>query len=325
MTGFLARNRLILLAWAGMIVLLLVTALFSPGFLSGSNLRSTLVLAAFVGIVALGQTFVIIGGGIDLSVPWVLNSAAILMTLLCAGRDLPLLWVGPLMLAAGAGIGLLNGLGVALVGVPPIIMTLAANVILQGLILVQTGGSPTPSAPGIVKFLAVGRLGPVPVIALIWAALTLVATVLLSRAAFGRHLYALGTSRTVATFSGVPTARTIVATYMISGATAALAGMLLTGYSGQAYLGMGDTYLFTSIAAVAIGGASILGGSGHYLGTVAGALVLTILAGLLPALNLSSGALLIVYGAIILLTVSISSETWASLWGLAFRSKERGP
>ena len=87
MSAFLARNRLILLAYLGMVVLLLVTALFSPGFLSASNLRSTVVLAAFVGIVALGQTFVIIGGGIDLSVPWVLNSAAILMTLLCGGQD----------------------------------------------------------------------------------------------------------------------------------------------------------------------------------------------------------------------------------------------
>ena len=87
-------------AWC---VLLLVTALFSPGFLSASNLRSTVVLAAFVGIVALGQTFVIIGGGIDLSIPWVLNSAAILMALLCGGQDLPLLWVVPLVLAGGAG------------------------------------------------------------------------------------------------------------------------------------------------------------------------------------------------------------------------------
>ena len=86
-----------------MVVLLLVTALFSPGFLSASNLRSVLVLAAFVGIVALGQTFVIIGGGIDLSVPWVLNSAAILMALLCGGQSLPLLWVAPLLLAGGAG------------------------------------------------------------------------------------------------------------------------------------------------------------------------------------------------------------------------------
>ena len=106
--------------------------------------------------------------------------------------------------------------------------------------------------------------------------------------------------------------------------------MLLTGYSGQAYLGMGDPYLFTSIAAVAIGGASILGGSGHYLGTVAGALVLTILTGLLPALNLSSGALLIVYGAVILVTVSLGSDAWrmwrrrsAAGWRLGHEETER--
>jgi ribose transport system permease protein len=144
-------------------------------------------------------------------------------------------------------------------------------------------------------------------------ALTAAATLLLSKAAFGRYLYALGTNVTVAEFSGVPTTRTALLTYVISGFTAALAGVLLTGYSGQAYLGMGDAYLFTSIAAVAVGGASILGGSGHYLGTVAGAMVLTILTGLLPALNLSSGALLIVYGAVILVTVSIGSEAFAGI------------
>ncbi|HVW93239.1 MAG TPA: ABC transporter permease, partial [Devosia sp.] len=278
-------------------------------------------LAAFVGIVALGQTFVIIGGGIDLSLPWVLNCAAILMTLLANGQNGPLLWIMPLMVAAGAGIGVINGVGVAMFGVPPIIMTLATNVILQGLILVYTGGAPTPSAPPLIQFLAVGRLGPVPVIALIWAALAVAAWVLLSKAAFGRYLYALGTSRTVAEFSGVPTLRTMLLTYTISGAAAAFGGMLLTGYSGQAYLGMGDPYLFTSIAAVAIGGASILGGSGHYIGTIAGALVLTILGGLLPALRLSSGALLIVYGIVILLTVAVGSETFGGLGGLLLRRR----
>jgi ribose transport system permease protein len=281
------------------------------------------ILAAFVGIVALGQTFVIIGGGIDLSVPWVLNSAAILMTLLCAGQNLPLLWVVPLLLCGGALIGLINGIGVAMFGVPPIIMTLAANVILQGLILVYTGGSPTPSAPDLIKFLSVGRIGPIPVIGIIWVVLALVAALLLSKAAFGRHLYAVGTSATVAEFSGVPAARTTVLTYVLSGTTSALTGILLTGYSGQAYLGMGDSYLFTSIAAVAIGGASILGGSGHYIGTIAGALVLTILTGLLPALNLSSGALLIVYGAVILLTVSLGSETISTLWQLALGKRNK--
>ncbi|MBA3325858.1 MAG: ABC transporter permease [Rhodobacteraceae bacterium] len=325
MTAFLVRNRLILFAWAGMIALLLVTALFSPGFLSVANLRSTLVLAAFVGIVAFGQTFVILGGGIDLSIPWVLNSSAVLMALLCAGQDAPLVWVVPLLLGAGALVGLINGVGVAICGVPPIIMTLSANVILQGLILVYTGGSPTPGAPAAIKVLAVGRIGGFPVIGLIWLALAILATVLLSRTAFGRHLYALGASPTVAAYSGVPTARTTILTYVISGLTAALAGMLLTGYSGQAYLGMGDSYLFTSVAAVAIGGASILGGSGHYIGTVAGALVLTILTGLLPALNLSSGALLVVYGAVILLTVSLGSEALSDLRILAARRRPPRP
>ena len=321
MSGFLGRNRLIFLAYVSMVVLLLVTALFSPGFLSISSLRSTFVLAAFVGIVALGQTVVIIGGGIDLSIPWTLNSAAIIMALLCGGQDMPLVWVMPLLLVGGGLVGLINGVGAGHFSVPPIIMTLATNVILQGLILVLTGGSPTPSAPAIIQFLSVGRIGGFPVIALIWIVLTAAVTLLMSKAAFGRHLYALGTSATVAEFSGVPTVRTTIITYVISGITASFAGMLLTGYSGQAYLGMGDAYLFTSIAAVAIGGASVLGGSGHYLGTVAGAMVLTILAGLLPALNLSSGALLIVYGAVILVTVSIGSEAFIGI-GRIIRGKK---
>lgn len=309
----LVRHRAILLAYLGMIALLLLTSLFSPGFLSPGHLRSIAVLAAFIGIVAIGQTFVIIGGGIDLSVPWVLNCAAVLVTLLSRGQNGPLLWAIPLLIAAGAFVGAFNGLGIALFGIPPIIMTLAVNVILQGGILVYTGGAPPGMAPELIQFLAVGRIWSLPVIVFLWAALAALAAIILSKTAFGRHLYALGTSPIVAAFSGVPTLRTTVLTYMISGVTAALAGMLLTGYSGQAYLGMGDPYLFTSIAAVAIGGASILGGSGHYVGTIAGALVLTILTGLLPALNLSSGALLIVYGLVILLTVSLASEAFPDL------------
>ncbi|WP_018181234.1 ABC transporter permease [Kaistia granuli] len=317
------RHRAILLAYLGMIVLLLLTSVVAPGFLSATHLRSTAVLAAFIGIVALGQTFVIIGGGIDLSVPWVLNCAAVLMTLLAGSQNAPLVWIMPLLLAAGALVGMVNGLGVALFGVPPIIMTLAVNVILQGGILVYTGGAPTSTAPQAIQFLAVGRILGFPVILILWIALAVIATVLLSKTAFGRHLYAVGTSATVAEFSGVPTLRTTVLAYTLSGFTAALAGMLLTGYTAQAYLGMGDPYLFTSIAAVAIGGASILGGSGHYIGTIAGALVLTILTGLLPALNLSSGALLIVYGVVILITVSLASEAISSLFAFLPRFGRR--
>lgn len=313
MSAILTRHRAIVLAYLGMIVLLLLTSLFSPGFLSGSHLRSMSVLAAFIGIVALGQTFVIIGGGIDLSVPWVLNCAAILMTLIAGGQNEPLVWAIPLILAAGAAVGALNGAGVALFGVPPIIMTLAVNVILQGSILVYTGGAPPATAPQLIQFLAVGRVGFFPVVVIIWIVLAIAASVLLSKTAFGRQLYAVGSSPTVAEFSGVPIVRTTILAFTVSGFTAALAGMLLTGYTAQAYLGMGDPYLFTSIAAVAIGGASILGGSGHYIGTIAGAFVLTILTGLLPALNLSNGALLIVYGVVILVTVSLASDAFSDV------------
>src|SRR4029079_14214957 len=164
-----------------------------------------------------------------------------------------------------------------------------------------TGGTPQPVAPSLIQLLAVGRVGPLPVVAILWIVLAAGASFLLSRASFGRRLYAVGSSATVAAFSGVPIVQTTVLAYTLCGCTAALAGMLLTGYTAQAYLGMGDPYLFTSIAAVAIGGASILGGSGHYIGTIAGAFVLTILTGLLPALNSSNGALLMGYGARIIL------------------------
>ncbi len=274
--------RSTLLAYAGALLLFTLTSAYSPGFAAPSHLRSLIVVSAFTGIVAVGQTLVIIGGGIDLSVPWVLNSAAILVTLLAGGADRPLLWAAPAMLAGGALVGALNGVGIAWAGIPPIIMTLSTNTILQGLLLVVTGGTPPAMTPRVLQQLATGRIGQVPIILLVWAALAAVTTVLLGFTAFGRYLYAIGTSRTVAEFSGVPVRGTAALAYIVSGTTAALAGMLLAGYSGQAYLGMGDPYLFTSIAAVAIGGASILGGSGYYLGTIAGALVLTILTGLLP-------------------------------------------
>jgi ribose transport system permease protein len=303
----LLQNRSILLAYGGAAGLFGVTSAFSPGFASANHVRVLAIQASFIGFVALGQSFVILGGGVDLSIPWTLNGAAILLTKFANGHDGPLVWVIPLLLGMGALVGLINGFGVALLGISPIIMTLGMNVILSGALLLYTNGSPTANAPSAVEQLATGRIGPIPINTLIWLGLILAATLVLTWTAFGRQLYALGTNRTVAQFSGVAIGRVTVATYVISGLMAALAGIVLTGYTGQAYLGMGDPYLFSSVAAVAIGGASILGGSGHYLGTVAGALILTVLAGLLPILNLNPAALEIIYGVVILVTVAIAT------------------
>jgi ribose transport system permease protein len=302
-----AGNRSILFAYAGAVVLFAATSAFSTGFASANHLRILLIQASFIGIVALGQSFVILGGGIDLSIPWTLNGAAILVTLFANGHNGPLVWAIPLVLGMGAVVGLVNGLGIALLGVSPIIMTLGMNVILSGALLLYTNGSPTAVAPPAIESLATGRLGPIPYDTILWVALAALATLVLTWTAFGRHLYAVGTNRTVAQFSGIAISRVGIVTYIVSGLTSALAGIVLTGYVGQAYLGMGDPYLFSSVAAVAIGGASILGGSGHYLGTVAGALILTVLAGLLPILNLDPAALQIIYGLVILVTVAAAT------------------
>lgn len=307
MSRWLASPSPIFLSYAVALLLFVLVSLYSPGFANPAHVGTLLTLAAFTGIVAMGQTVVIVGGGIDLSVPSILTSAAILVTALSRGQDLPLIWIIPIILVAGCAVGVVNGIGTALLRVPPIVMTMSVNVITQGVLLIVTRGFPPPLAPKALTFVATGKLGPVPVMLLVWVVLAAILVLVERRSVFGRYLYALGSNRTVATLSGVPVARTTITAYAVSGTTAALAGILLAGYSRQAYLGMGDPYLFTSIAAVAIGGASILGGTGSYLGTVAGALVLTILTGVLPIFRLDAGALRIIYGLVILVTVTIAA------------------
>jgi ribose transport system permease protein len=304
----------ILLAYVAALLMFAVVSLYSPGFANPAHVATLVTLAAFIGIAAIGQTVVVVGGGIDLSVPWTMNSAAILVTSLAHGQNLPLLWIVPMVLLSGCAVGVINGIGIAFLRVPPIVMTMSVNVITQGLLLIVTRGFPPPLSPPGLTFVAAGKVGPVPIILFVWIVLAAAIVLVERRSVFGRYLYALGSNRTVATLSGVPVARTIITAYAISGTTAALTGILLTGYSRQAYLGMGDPYLFTSIAAVAIGGASILGGSGSYLGTIAGALVLTVLNGVLPIFRLDAGALKIIYGLVILLAVFIAAPSLRDLF-----------
>lgn len=301
------RNRSIVLAFVFAAVMFAVTSAFTSGFAGSSNVRYLLVSATFIGLVGLGQTFVILGGGIDLSIPYTLNAVALLASVWSKGDNGALWWVIPAVLGLAIVIGLVNGIGVAFLDVSPIIMTLGMNVIVEGALLVYLGSTQPGPAPGFINDLTQNRVGPVPTPALIWLGLTVLACIALSLTAFGRRLYAVGTSRTVSEFSGIRVRSTLMSTYVISALAAAVAGILLSGYTQQAYLGMGDEYLFASVAAVAVGGAPLIGGSGHYLGTVGGALVLTVLAGLLPVLNLKPGWVQIIYGLMILITVALAT------------------
>ena len=306
------RNRTIVLAYGLVVVMVVVVSLLRPGFGNLGHLRSLAIEASVIGLVALGQTLVIIGGGIDMSIPWVVNSAAIMMTVLTKGQNSEMAWAIPVVLLMCATIGLVNGLAIAFLQITPVIMTLAMNGILLGIMAgIASGGLNIGygrgAPPPIILGLARSRILGLPAVVWVWVGFIILATILLSYSGLGRRLYAVGNNSTASLFSGINVRGVRMMTYVLSALMSAVAGIILAGKFGRAYLGMGEPFLFGSVAAVVIGGASILGGSGHYLGTVAGALILTVLTALLPIFKLPAAAQNIIYGLVLLITVYVAS------------------
>ena len=306
LTRFLAsaERRRILYAFAAAIVLFVIGDLIRPGLGSFAGVRAVLVVACFVGLVAAGQTFVILIGGIDLSVPWVLNSAAILLVVSSLGHDARALPAVLLTLAMGASVGALNGIGIAILGVPAVVMTLAMNGIMEGLTLGLSNGLTCAAcasyAPPLVQAAIHRTILGIPAILYVWLAVIAVVSVVLSATTFGRATYAIGNNARASFLAGINVRAVTIALYALSGLFSALAGIALVGFGGQASLGMGDPYLFQSIAAVVIGGVYILGGRGHYIGSVAGSISLVALVSVLLAANMPEYGRNIIYGVIIL-------------------------
>lgn len=298
------RNRIIF-AFAAAILIFICGQLVHPGFGTWNSVREVLVVASFVGLVAAGQTFVILIGGIDLSVPWVINGAAILLVTTSLGSNARAWWAVPLVLGMGLAAGLVNGLGVALLDVPAVVMTLGMNGIMEGLTQGAsnglTCGSCASYAPSALQTMVNGTLLGIPGELIFWLAVTIIITFTLSVTTFGRRIYATGNNAQASYLAGINVRLMTIVLYMLSGMFAALGGIVLVSFGGQASLGMGDPYLFQSIAAVVIGGVYILGGRGNYLGTVAGSISLVALVSVLEALNMPESRRSIVYGVVILL------------------------
>ncbi|MGI5127987.1 ABC transporter permease [Pseudonocardia sp. CA-107938] len=301
------QNTLAAAAFA--LVLFVVGTIHTSGFAAPDNIRQLLVFASFIGFAALGQTLVVLGGGLDLSVPWVISFGGVQLAAWCAdGMDQGLAMA--LCVGAGLLIGLVNGVGVTVLGVAPIVMTLGVGGLVQAYLLAIGLLKATGNAvPSVASAVANGAVGPVPVVALVWLAVAAVAGLVLSRTRFGRSLYATGENDVVAFLAGINTGRVRLTTYAVSGAASAFAGVIISGYIGKAYLEIGQPYLFASIAALVVGGASILGGRGTYLGTMVGAIALTLLNALLPLFNLDPATLSIAYGVVILVGVWLSTAT----------------
>jgi ribose transport system permease protein len=265
--------------------------------------NSLIVLSAFLGILALGQGSVILSGGLDLSVPWTIGFCGILAAGLIQGSNATTIWAVPLALGVGALIGFANGFGIAMLGLPPIVVTLATNGMLQGAALLYSNGTPSGFASPALKWLMTGALGRLTPVVVLMAVFVVFAVTLLGRTVFGRWIYAVGNSPRASYLSGVDVKSTTIGVYVLSGFCAGLVGVLLTGFSGQASLGMGDDFLLPSIAVVIVGGTLITGGRGNYIGMLGGVLLLTALQTLLAGTTLPHSVRDIIYGIVVLVSV----------------------
>ncbi|MBM7045576.1 ABC transporter permease [Rhizobium lusitanum] len=306
--GFLRKHaetlRYALPAYACLVLVLIATQLVLGSVFGNWNYwNSLLVLSTFLAILALGQGSVILTGGLDLSVPWMIGLSGVMLAGVVQGSDAALIYAVPIVLVMAALFGFLNGFGVVVLGLSPILVTLAMNGILQGVALLYSNGTPSGFASSGLRWFMTGHLlGVSPVI---YALILFIAggVLLLGRTTFGRCVYALGNSVDAARLSGVRTGGVTILVYMLSAVCAGVVGVLLTGFSGQASLGMGDDYLLPSIAVVVVGGALITGGRGHYLGMVGGALLLTALQTLLAGTSLPYAFRAIIFGCVVLAAV----------------------
>lgn len=278
-----------LVAFACIVALVFIGALFEPNFLSGVYLLQQLQIASFLGVVATGVMLVILLGHIDLSIPWTIAIGGMMATGAGGffGADAGIVLAIPFGIFCGAMVGVVNGLGVAYLRAPAMIFTLGMNAVAQGLMVWHTGGfAPQDRATPLMRQLTVGHLIPgVPNPLLIWIILGAATMFMLTRTTLGREIYAIGNKERAVFLSGVDSRRVVLICFVISGACAAATGVLLAGWANRSYQAMGDPYLLPTIAAVVLGGTNILGGRGRYIGTVAGVILITILQSMLSVIQ----------------------------------------
>lgn len=295
------------------VVLFLLSGLLPNGY--GNDINVALAqatnivrLAVFLGIIAAGQTLVIISGyeGIDLSAGSVVTLAAILTYVIVNGNNDKVLFALLVSLAVGAVIGLLNGAGISFLKISPFVMTLGmAGVVTGAIIVINHGNVSGKIAPVMTKIIARPVIGKIPGAIIIWIIFGILMWLLLERTAFGKYLFAIGVNRTTANLSGVRVTAMNLMTYSLAGALAGFGGFLLVGNTGVVFINLGQPYLFPSIAAVAVGGTLLSGGKGSYWGTMAGAIVLTLITSLLTTMQMPESVRRMVLGGTLLILVSI--------------------
>lgn len=297
------------------LVLFLLSGLLPNGYGSDVNVAiaqatNILRLSVFLGVIAAGQTLVIISGfeGIDLSAGSVVTLTAILTYIYVGGSNEKVLVALFISLVVGAAIGFLNGAGITFLKISPFVMTLGmAGLVTGAVIILHHGNVQGKVAPIMTRLIArpLSPAIPIPNALIIWLIFGVLMWLLLERTTFGKNLFAIGVNRVTAKLSGVNVTGTNLATYSLAGMLAGFAGFLLVGNTGVVLISLGQPFLFPSIAAVAVGGTLLSGGKGSYWGTMAGAIVLTLITSLLTTMQMPESVRRMVLGATLLVLISI--------------------
>jgi ribose/xylose/arabinose/galactoside ABC-type transport system permease subunit len=289
-----------------LLILVGVSSIISPDFYHSKNIFNILEQSSFKGIVSLGQTLVILGGGIDLSVASVMSCVNVLLAAFTLGRNEVTLQAIFICLVFGSLVGLINGVIIVKKGVPPFIVTLGMMIILQGLRLIYTKGAPWGYIPSIIRFLGVGRImGSFPISFIIFLIIAGLSYIVLKNMIFGRQLYAVGVNERAAHSSGVNTDLIRIITYVVCGLLAAVSGIILSGYINTADNWAAQGYEFYSIAAVVVGGTMLEGGRGGVHGTVAGVILIALMTNLMVFAGLGIEMQLIGQSLILIAGISL--------------------
>lgn len=301
------QNQFPILQTFILIALVVIASVTIDGFMQTDSLRSTLLLASLLGVGAVGQTLVVLLGGIDLSVPAIISASNLFLSELLAKFHWPILPAILVILIMGFAVGALSGYVSHRFSVQPLIVTLGVGAVVSGIVIWLTSSSmnlPANPPAWLTNFASAGGetfgVG-IPPLVIFWAVLAVAMHLVLRRTVFGRRIYFTGANPAAARLAHVNTLRVWTTTFAVSGTFAALTGMILVGFSGSGDPSIGDEYLFTTLAAVIVGGISFRGARGSYWHTVMGALIVTVLTTLLIGNGLSPAGEQIAYGLVVFL------------------------
>jgi len=279
-------------------------------FITWNQVSTTFLVAAPLGMIAAGQTLVMLTGGVDLSVAFTATAAAFAASWQGNNGTAEGILAG---LAVGLGIGLANGIGVGVFRVNPLIMTLGTSSVTFGLLSIYAGRSFEKVVPDLLSTLGSDRFFDyLPANLILWTILAAVIVLGLRYTGYGRALYAVGDNDVAARLAGIRVWQVLVLVYGLCGLLSAIGGLLLVGFTNNPDLGLASPYLLQSVAAVVIGGTSIFGGWGSYSGTIVGVLILTVLGSLLTLLDAAEWQRQVIYGSIIIVLTAIYARVSGS-------------